>query len=269
MFPLYDTNPHHRVPWLTLIIIGINVAVMFWLGEKPDRQQMLVVAEYGFVPKRLQQLSDPKLVVEVNLDPVQENIPNPHGKQPAPAVLKLPADRGTIILSAFTMMFLHGGWWHLVGNMWFLWIFGNNIEDRLGHLIYGAFYLLGGLAALACHCLTDANGVIPVIGASGAVAAVLGAYAITYPTAKVRTLVFLFLADIPALIFLSLWFLQELAQAMGWLGGNEGGVAFWAHVGGFIAGIILMPLLALGAEPPDEDWRGEADSLFGQLFDEN
>lgn len=272
MFPLYDTNPHHRTPWFTLLIIAANVIVMLWLAGKSPLEQTEIVVEHGFVPARIKQLSDPNLVVEVKLRDEAERMPDLRGKQPPPAVMRLPADRAAIVGSMFSMMFLHGGWLHLLGNMWFLWIFGNNIEDRLGHLIFTVFYILGGLAALVCHYLVDPNGALPVIGASGAVAAVLGAYAVTFPTAKVRTLIFvvlIFIVDIPALVVLGLWFLQQLLEAMNVLGlGMNGGVAWWAHVGGFIAGIALMPLLALGAPPPDHDWRSEADSLFGQLLDD-
>src|SRR3989337_1493039 len=105
-------------------------------------------------------------------------------------------------------MFMHGGWIHLITNMWMLWIFGNNIEDRLGHLLFVAFYLVGGLLATFCHWVTDPNSTMPVVGASGAVAAVLGGYAVTYPTAKVRTLIFLvfiMVVDLPALVVLGLW----------------------------------------------------------------
>lgn len=269
MFPLYDTNPHHRTPWFTLLIILINVGVMLWLSQQPDQQVNRIYATHGFVPKRIEQLADPKVVVEVNLNPQA-----PHAQHlqnvPQQQIVKLPADRGAIYQSMLTMMFLHGGWLHLLGNMWFLWIFGNNIEDRLGHIIFLCFYILGGLIALSVHWLTTPDSTIPVIGASGAVAAVLGAYAVTYPKAKVRTLVFLFIfitvVDLPALLLLGLWFASQLFAAVGaGMGGMDGGVAWWAHVGGFVAGMLLMPLLALGAPPPDQDWRTEAESQFGAL----
>jgi membrane associated rhomboid family serine protease len=165
-----------------------------------------------------------------------------------------------------TTMFLHGGWMHLIMNMWMLWVFGNNIEDRLGHIVYLVFYLLGGVVATLVFWVSDPDGLIPVIGASGAVAAVLGAYAITFPTAKVRTLIFFLLiaiVDLPALLLLGIWFvLQMISGLMGVWGAAMEGIAFWAHIGGFVAGMVLMPVFTLGASPPGTDWRKEADEMF-------
>jgi membrane associated rhomboid family serine protease len=163
-------------------------------------------------------------------------------------------------------MFLHGGWAHLLMNMWMLWIFGNNIEDRLGHFVYLAFYMMGGIVATLVFWVSGPNVTMPVVGASGAVAAVLGAYAITFPTAKVRTLVFFILIaviDLPALVLLGVWFmLQVFSGFMGLWGVAMEPVAFWAHIGGFVAGMILMPLLSLGASPPGTDWRKETEEQF-------
>lgn len=269
MIPLYDTNPHRRTPWFTLLIILVNIGVMIWLYKQPQAVQEKVMVHYGFVPQRIAQLSNPKLVVEVNLTPNVEPVA-PELQPPPGDVMKLAAEPEAIYRSLLTMMFLHGGWLHLISNMWFLWIFGNNIEDRLGHVIFVCFYVLGGLLASACHWAVDPSSAVPVIGASGAVAAVLGAYAVTFPTAKVRTLFFLFfifIFDIPALVVLGLWFLQQLLAGIGALGANmHGGVAWWAHVGGFVAGAVLMPILALGAPPPDRDWDAEANEEFRPLF---
>lgn len=270
MIPLYDLNPHRRIPWLTVLIIGANLVATIWLyqlpGTAPDQLDRLeVIARYGFVPERMRQLSDPNLVVKVRFPVAQA--PAARGGQPvAFKTISLPAHRGQIVASMFTMMFLHGGWLHLVGNMWFLWLFGNNIEDRLGHVIFGVFYVLGGLLALACHWIAEPASTLPVIGASGAVAAVLGAYAITFPAAKVRTLIFIgivMLVDLPALLVLGVWFFVQMMQGLGALqGGMHNSVAWWAHIGGFVAGIGLMPLLALGAPPPGEDWQKDIDELF-------
>jgi hypothetical protein len=160
------------------------------------------------------------------------------------------------------MMFLHGNWLHFGGNMWFLWIFGNNIEDRLGHFGFPLFYTVGGFFALACQWINDPGSTIPAIGASGAVAAVLGAYAITFPTAQVRTLVVLVViitvVDLPALIVLGAWFIVQLLSATGALDlGMAGGVAWWAHIGGFVAGLVLMPLFTAGAGAAEDDWRDQ------------
>jgi membrane associated rhomboid family serine protease len=175
---------------------------------------------------------------------------------PPQAKLPLPPDRNEIYASAITCMFLHGGWLHLLGNMWFLLIFGDNVEDRLGPLLFAVFYLLGGLAATATQWAIDPNSTIPMIGASGAIAAVLGGYAVTYPHARVKTLVFLFILvtiiEIPALVFIALWFGTQLLQGLGMLhGGAENGIAWWAHVGGFVCGMVLMPVFSMLVPRPN------------------
>jgi membrane associated rhomboid family serine protease len=136
-------------------------------------------------------------------------------------------------LGILTSMFLHGGLLHLGGNMWFLWIFGNNIEDRLGHLWFGVFYVLGGVAATVAHYLVQPSSTIPVVGASGAIAAIMGAYAVWYPNAPVRTLIFLFMRDITAKWFLGIWFVTQFFT------GTDSGVAWMAHVGGFVFGAVV------------------------------
>ena len=250
MFPLYDSNPAGRTPWVTLLLIGVNLIVMLWLLSLPEQQQVEVIVHHGFVPKRIAQLVDPKVLVEVEVAPAQD--PGPFFQPaPVPPPMVLQPDRGEILLSFVTMMFLHGGWAHILGNMWFLWIFGNNVEDRLGHFMYGGFYFLGGWLALASQWAIAPNSTAPAIGASGAVAAVLGAYAITFPRAKVRTLVFLVvfvtIIDLPALVVLGLWIGGQILNGIGAIGlGMDGGVAWWAHIGGFFSGLLLMPLLTLG-----------------------
>jgi len=143
----------------------------------------------------------------------------------------------------FSSMFLHGGWGHLLGNLWFLWIFGNNVEDSMGHLRFLLFYLMTGLVASAAHIASDPGSVVPVVGASGAISGVMGAYLLLYPRARVRTLlvliVFFTLIDVPAFVYLGYWFLLQLASAQ-LTAGSGGGVAFWAHVGGFVAGLGLI-----------------------------
>jgi len=145
-------------------------------------------------------------------------------------------------------MFLHGGFLHILGNMWFLYIFGDNIEDRLGHLRYLIFYLLTGIAAGLVHLLTNWNSKIPTIGASGAISGVMGAYLILYPRARVLTLIPIFLffqfVEIPAFLFLGYWFLLQLFSA-GLTRGDVGGVAWWAHIGGFVTGIIFVKLIEI------------------------
>jgi membrane associated rhomboid family serine protease len=156
---------------------------------------------------------------------------------------------GAIAVSFFTSMFLHGGWLHLIGNMWYLWIFGDNVEDRLGHFTYLVFYLLCGLGAGIVHTILNYNVDLPSIGASGAIAGVLGAYVVSYPFARVQTVIpifiFIQIIEIPALIVLGFWFVMQFfygATTLASATGNTGGVAWWAHVGGFVIGMILVPL---------------------------
>ena len=261
LFPLYDLNPHQRFPWFTLLLIAANVGVTGWMYSLSEREQSEMALRYGFVPARLSELGkgQPIAAPLLAIDP-QSGQPVQKG---VVALSTAPAD---VYLTFLTTMFLHGGWLHLVTNMWMLWVFGNNIEDRLGHLLFVAYYLVGGLLATLCFWFSDPDGLIPVVGASGAVAAVLGGYAVTYPMAKVRTLVFLIVimvVDLPALVVLGIWFVLQVASGMmGLFDVVLEPVAFWAHVGGFVAGMILMPLLTLGASPPGTDWRKESDDMF-------
>jgi membrane associated rhomboid family serine protease len=260
LFPLYVLNPRQRFPLVTLLIIAANILVMGWLSQVRDIEQTKIAAEYGFVPARLTFLGSGK---RVNV-PVQTlkifGMPGPQ------LVRQVSTDAGDVYRTFFTMMFLHGGWMHLLMNMWMLWIFGPNIEDRLGHLVFPIFYVFGGVVAMLVFWVSDQFGRMPVIGASGAVAAVLGAYAVTFPAAKVRTLfffIFILIFDLPALLLLGIWFmLQVLSGMLGLWGFAMEPVAFWAHVGGFVAGMILMPLLSFGASPPGADWRKETDDVF-------
>jgi rhomboid family protein len=270
MFPLYDLNPHRRFPWCTLLLIVANTAVMIWLTSLTPNELNETAFRYGFIPKRVTELSHGR--------PLLAAIPivDANGREVAgvpPKQILLPETPGAVYATLFTTMFLHGGWLHLLSNMWMLWIFGNNIEDRLGHFMYLCFYFVGGLIASLTHWAIGPSSSEPVIGASGAVAAVLGGYAVTYPWAKVRTLIFVglvFIVDIPALAWLGIWFvLQNLVPGILSLNGVEvERVAFWAHIGGFMAGMVLMPFLSLGASPPDSDWRKEADEMF-QFDDPN
>jgi membrane associated rhomboid family serine protease len=146
----------------------------------------------------------------------------------------------------FTSMFLHGGWLHLIGNMWFLWIFGNNIEDSVGHFRFIVFYLLCGVAAAAAQIGTAPDSLVPMIGASGAISGVLGAYLLLFPRARVLTLVpiwiFVRFINVPAWLMLIFWFAMQLLSGAATVGQHTGGVAFWAHIGGFVAGLILIPV---------------------------
>jgi membrane associated rhomboid family serine protease len=250
MFPLYDNNPIQRTPLVTYAIIAINMLVFLWASRMPEWQQQELAYQHGFVPARIIQLSQHR-PIDVPID-VPVYIPF-WGRQIVQRPIELAASPRQIWTSLLTCMFLHGGWMHLLLNMWFLWLFGDNVEDRLGPLLYLLLYLAGGLLASGAHWLAAPNSLVPVIGASGAIAAVLGAYAVTWPWARVSTLVilvvFVTIIDIPAMIVLGAWFVlqvlagqESLHQAVG------GGVAWWAHVGGFLSGMVLMPLLSLLAD---------------------
>jgi membrane associated rhomboid family serine protease len=260
LFPLYVLNPRLRFPAITLLIISANFLCMLWQSQLGEQGQNIVAAEHGFVPARLTLLGTHKMVAV----PVQTirifGMPGPQLVRP------VSTDPRDVYLTFFTMMFLHGGWMHLLMNMWMLWLFAPNIEDRLGHLVFLMFYVLGGVVAMLAFWASDPLGRMPVIGASGAVAAVLGAYAVTFPAIRVRTLIFMIfilILDLPALLVLGIWFvLQVVSGMMGLWGLPMEPVAFWAHVGGFVAGMIIMPLLSFGASPPGADWRKETDTLF-------
>jgi membrane associated rhomboid family serine protease len=243
LLPFHDDNPTVRTPVVMYGIVVVNVlAFLLTLSLSPVGEQELVY-QRGFMPARLAQLvhGEPITVPieRVGVDRWGQVV---QFEQP----LKLPPARGQILLSLLTCMFLHGGWLHLIGNMWFLWIFGNNVEDRLGHVAFLLFYLGGGLLASGAHWLVDPSSTTPVIGASGAIAAILGAYAITWPWARVHTLVFLFVfitvIDVPAMLVLGIWFVGQFISSGQQLQ-DAAGVAWWAHIGGFIAGLLLMPLV--------------------------
>ncbi|MBF8289193.1 MAG: Rhomboid family intrarane serine protease [Chloroflexi bacterium] len=236
MIPLRDANPTRRRPVVTLGLIGACVAV-FGLElaiEASGGAEALgqFFKTWGAVPARIS------------------------------AALAGSGDLGGAATGAFASMFLHGGWWHIVGNLLFLWIFGNNIEDRLGRLPFLGFYLLGGLAATLAQVWVDPASEIPLIGASGAIAATLGAYIVLYPRARILTFVFLGffyqLIEVPALIVLGYWFLLQLLDGAASLGAvaAHGGVAFFAHIGGFVAGLVagLLVRLTRRASPPTAGW---------------
>jgi membrane associated rhomboid family serine protease len=274
MFPFADNNPTHRTPFVTYALIAINVIAFLWFGSLSDERQLVATLRYGFIPARIEQLrTDEPIVVRLGEDK-QQRIGLTAIDAAPPAVQLAPND-GEIYRSLLTCMFLHGGWMHLIGNMWFLFIFGNNIEDRLGHVVFLLFYLLGGLAATGAHWAMYSDSTTPVIGASGAVSAVLGAYAVTYPFARVHTLIFLVIfvtvVDLPALAVLGFWFLGQLLSFAGEMQMKiNGGVAFLAHIGGFVAGAVAMPILnaivphpkpprVAEREPYERDDRWSAD----------
>ncbi len=176
-----------------------------------------VALRYGFVPARLTAMGNAQPVVA----PLAAH--DPQGRPVQIAVVQLSTDPADVYATFVTTMFLHGGWGHLLMNMWMLWVFGNNIEDRVGHIMFVGYYLMGGIVATLCHWAVEPNSTMAVIGASGAVAAVLGGYAITYPSAKVRTLIFfglIAIIDLPALAVLGIWFVMQLVSGLVLLAGH-------------------------------------------------
>ncbi len=213
MIPLRDANPTRRVPFVTYGLIAVNAAVFLFQESLPERPYAGFVFSYAATPALIT------------------------------------AHFGAYAYTLVTSMFLHGGWVHLLSNMLYLWIFGNNIEDRLGRVRFLLFYLICGFAASAAQVAIDPSSAVPMIGASGAISGVLGAYVVLFPNARVLTLVFYFflvrLVELRAVWLLGFWFLMQLVSGLGSLGMvRMGGVAFFAHIGGFVAGFLLVLLLA-------------------------
>jgi len=205
MLPLYDENPTYETPFVTYALIAVNAVVFL----------MMVFIEYGLGKYEL---------VSFYYDW---------------ALLPALVWNGERIFTLFTSMFMHGGFLHFGGNMLYLYIFGNNVEDSMGHFKYLVFYLICGLAASFAQIMVDTGSVVPMLGASGAIAGVLGAYLLSFPKANVYTLVFYLVAKIPAVVVLGFWFVLQLFSGLGSIG-VEGGVAYFAHIGGFVCGAILV-----------------------------
>jgi membrane associated rhomboid family serine protease len=219
MIPLRDENPTHITPVITYLLILVNIAVFVFqmmLGANNDA----FIYQFALIPA--------EVTSRVSLEP---------------------------IFDIFTSMFMHAGLAHIGGNMLYLWIFGDNVEDRLGSFKYIIFYIIGGVVASLTHIYTNPGSQIPTVGASGAIAAVLGAYLVLYPSQKVLTLIplgfWLRLTMLPASVVLGLWFVLQFFQGVASLGMPDvGGVAFWAHIGGFVSGVVLGWLL----KKPEKDY---------------
>jgi membrane associated rhomboid family serine protease len=231
VIPLRDANPTRRTPIVTLaLIVACTVVFAIELSVEASGGQAALASffdTWGAVPSRIS------------------------------GALDGTGDPGTAATGILASLFLHGGWEHLIGNMLFLWIFGNNIEDRLGRLPFVVFYLLGGVVAALAQVWIEPTSEIPLVGASGAIAATLGAYIVLYPRARILTLVFLGfffqLIQVPALIVLALWFLLQLVDGIATLGAATagGGVAFFAHIGGFVLGMLAgLAIRATARRPP-------------------
>jgi len=214
MFPLRDTQPSYSRPVIVMFIVVVNVLVFLYEFSLDDYSRNYFIANYGLIPVRAT------------------------------------AHPFTFLSS----MFLHGGWMHIIGNMWFLWIFGDNVEDVLGHAKFFVFYILCGLAAAMLQVFFNADSRLPMVGASGAIAGVMGAYMVKFPRSRIVVLVFVFIfittIDVPAVLMLAYWFFIQLFSGVGTIGYShlsQGGTAWFAHVGGFIAGMILVNVM--GSRP--------------------
>jgi membrane associated rhomboid family serine protease len=218
VIPIRDENPSGTVPVVTMALIGINCLVFLFEMALTNRAVHGFIYTFGLVPASAWSLA---------------------GAELGPAAEAVVARSGPPILTVFTSMFLHGGVMHILGNMWFLWLFGDNIEDRVGHVGFILFYLLCGVGASATHVFFAGASPIPMVGASGAIAGVLGAYFVCFPRARVLTIVpvfFLLFIRLPAYFFLLMWLVGQIS---GVLSPDEMGIAWWAHIGGFALGAFL------------------------------
>jgi membrane associated rhomboid family serine protease len=244
MFPIGDDNRDRKTfPAINYLLILLNVLVFVFLQGIGSNSRFTMA--FSTVPEEI--VTGHDLVTEggVVRDPrTGERVEVP-GLEPTPV---------SVYLTLLTSMFMHGGIAHIAGNMLYLWIFGDNIEDRLGHVRYAAFYIASGVLASLAHVFTSmfAGGdmLVPSLGASGAISGVLGGYLVLYPRRRVRVIILNMIQEVPALIAIGLWFLYQLVLGIGSLGAAGGGVAYGAHIGGFAAGVILIRIFALGRPAP-------------------
>jgi membrane associated rhomboid family serine protease len=219
MLPLKDDQPRYITPVVNWLLIAINIVIFLFQSTLDRHDSELLARQFGMVPQHLALF-----------------LSGSHRYQ-----------LSDVIIPFFTSMFLHASWEHVLGNMWFLYIFGDNVEDYLGHFAYLVFYILSGLFAMATQVIIYPHSTIPTVGASGAIAGVLGAYFILYPRARVLTWFFVFVVYIPAWFVLGEWFVVQFFSgtatlAMAQSGREMGGVAFWAHIGGFLAGLLMVKI---------------------------
>jgi membrane associated rhomboid family serine protease len=213
MIPLKDLNPSRATPFVNIALIIANVAVFLYQVTLPLRFEKAFILANGVAPARISSFLAGHASAQVALEPL------------------------------FTSMFLHGGWMHLLGNMLFLYVFGDNVEDYFGHIGYALFYVACGIGSGLVHVLFNWHSTIPAIGASGAISGVMGAYILLYPRARVLTFFFIFVLPVPAFFILGSWFVFQFLQALGGVAGDpSGGAAVWAHVGGFLIGMLITGL---------------------------
>ena len=243
VFPISDDNTGRvRTPFVTYALIALNVFVLVFLQGMGANERFTYA--FSTVPQEIRTGEDVARGVPVELGEERATIP----LQPTP---------GSVYFTLLVSMFMHGSLMHLLGNLLFLWIFGDNVEDDLGHGRYTAFYLVTGLIASLAHVISTFvfgdNPFIPSLGASGAISGVMGGYLVLHPHRRVRVIMLRMLTDVPGYVAVGLWFVLQLISAFGVIGQGPqsgGGVAFMAHIGGFIGGVILVKLFAVGRLPP-------------------
>jgi membrane associated rhomboid family serine protease len=248
VFPLWDDNSDRTtVPVVNYALIAINILVFVFLQQFGTNERFTYA--FSTVPEEIRTGQDIVTRDRVVPHPITGQTVLVPGLQPTPF---------TVYLTLITSMFMHGGLAHIFGNMLFLWIFGDNIEDRMGHVRYLIFYLVCGILASLAHVVTSImfstnpySLLIPSLGASGAISGVLGAYILLHPHRRVTVLLFRFLTDVPAYVAIGIWFAFQLVSGLGVFGGGsqQGGVAYAAHVGGFVAGIVLVKFFTIGRGP--------------------
>ena len=284
MLPLKDNNPTSRFPIVTVALIAACIAVFIWQLNFPTDRRLdeagfgsidQSALEYGAIPYRITHPDTGDCAVGAAAEPApgqfQAGVVCPgtrdfvaaqarSDRNPGSNLGPFRIDQASWWVTLFTSMFMHGGLLHIAGNLLFLWVFGNNIEDRLGRLRFLLFYLLAGLIAVYAQALIDTSSTAPTIGASGAIAGVLGAYAVLYPAARVLTLIFIIffvtLIEIPALLLLAVWFVLQFLPALGQVAVDPGGgqgVAYFAHVGGFVFGLAVAGLMLLWTRGRDRE----------------
>jgi rhomboid family protein len=247
VFPLYDDNTDRQItPFVNYAIIALNIFVFVVLQGLGSNDQFTY--SFSTVPAEILQGHD--IVTQARtVEYMGQRVTIP-GLGPTP---------GSVYFTLFTSMFMHGGFAHIAGNMLFLWIFGDNIEDRLGHVKYVVFYLVCGVIASLAHVFTtgvfantESSMLVPSLGASGAISGVLGGYLLLHPKRRVTVILFRFLTDVPAYVAIGIWFAFQLISGLGILGGGsqQGGVAYAAHIGGFIAGLVLIKFFDTGNRQP-------------------
>ena len=255
LFPIADDNQDRTTtPVVNYVLIALNILVFVFLQGLGSNEKFTYA--YSTVPAEIitgRDIATRPVVVE-NFTGQQLEMP---GLQPTPI---------PVYLTLLTSMFMHGGLAHIFGNMLFLWIFGDNIEDRLGHVRYLIFYLVCGVLAGLAHVFTtaalasgDASLLVPSLGASGAISGVLGGYLLLFPTKRVMVIISWFVTAVPAFIAIGLWFVFQLISGLGMLGSGAkaGGVAYGAHIGGFVAGLLLIKVFQIGKRPPDRYYERE------------